>query len=121
RVRKAEEIAEQLGIPLLARLPQPSRGLRNKNRLAALEEPDGAAAEAFRMLRTNLDFVNIDRSAKTIMVTSAVESEGKSTTIANLAVTLARSGRRVVLVDLDLRRPYLDRFFGLGGRPGVAP
>jgi|RhiMethySRZTD1v2_1073278.scaffolds.fasta_scaffold06145_8 succinoglycan biosynthesis transport protein ExoP len=119
RVRKAEEIAEQLGLPLLARLPQPRRGLRNKNRLATVDDPNGAAAEAFRMLRTNLDFTNIDRAAKTIMITSAVESEGKSTTIANLAVTLARGGRRVAIVDLDLRRPYLDRFFGLQGAPGL--
>jgi tyrosine-protein kinase len=52
------------------------------------------------------------------MVTSAVQQEGKSTTIANLAVALARAGRRVVLVDLDLRRPFLDRFFQLDG-PGV--
>jgi succinoglycan biosynthesis transport protein ExoP len=119
RVRKAEEVAEQLGLPLLARLPQPPRSMRNKNRLATLDDPSGAAAEAFRMLRTNIDFTNIDRAAKTIMVTSAVESEGKSTTIANLAVTLARGGRRVALVDLDLRRPYLDRFFGLQGAPGL--
>ncbi len=119
RVRSAEDIASQLGLTLLARLPQPGRGLRNKNRLATIEEPDGVAAEAFRMLRTNLEFVNIDRSAKVIMVTSAVESEGKSTTAANLAVTLARSGRRVALVDLDLRRPFLAKFFGLEGGPGL--
>jgi tyrosine-protein kinase len=119
RVRSAEDIASQLGLALLARLSQPGRRLRNKNRLATIEEPDGVAAEAFRMLRTNLEFVNIDRSAKVIMVTSAVESEGKSTTVANLAVTLARSGRRVALVDLDLRRPFLARFFGLEGAPGL--
>jgi Mrp family chromosome partitioning ATPase len=53
------------------------------------------------------------------MVTSAVEQEGKSTTIANLAVALARSGRRVVLVDLDLRRPFLNRLFHTSGRPGI--
>ena len=70
------------------------------------------------MLRTNLDFVTLDTRAKTIMVTSAVEQEGKSTTIANLAVALARAGQRVALVDLDLRRPFLARFFDLKG-PGV--
>jgi len=53
------------------------------------------------------------------MVTSATEQEGKSTTIANLAVAMARAGRHVVLVDLDLRRPFIDRFFDLGGRPGL--
>ena len=70
------------------------------------------------MLRTNLDFASLDRDARTIMVTSAVEQEGKSTTIANLAIAMARAGQRVVLVDLDLRRPYLGKFFGLDG-PGV--
>jgi Mrp family chromosome partitioning ATPase len=54
------------------------------------------------------------------MVTSAVEQEGKSTTIANLAVALASSSRRVVVVDLDLRRPYLSRLFHVGGRPGIS-
>jgi polysaccharide biosynthesis transport protein len=71
------------------------------------------------MLRANLDFVNLERKARGIMVTSASEREGKSTTAANLGVALARSGKRVVLVDLDLRRPSLDVLFGLEGKPGV--
>src|SRR5205823_13000614 len=74
---------------------------------------------AVRMLRTNLEFASLARQPRTIMVTSAVEGEGKSTTAANLAVALARAGRRVRLVDLDLRRPALDRLFSLEGRPGV--
>jgi non-specific protein-tyrosine kinase len=84
-----------------------------------LAEPNGVEAEAFRMLRTNLEFANLERDAHAIMVTSALEAEGKSTTVANLALALARTGKRVVLVDLDLRRPYLDRFFDLGERPGL--
>jgi Mrp family chromosome partitioning ATPase len=71
------------------------------------------------MLRTNLEFVRIDREVRTIMVTSAVEGEGKSTTAANLAIALARVGQRVALVDLDLRRPFLHRFFDLNGQPGL--
>jgi tyrosine-protein kinase len=119
RVRSVEEISEQLGgLPLLARLPAPPKRMRAENRLAMLDSPGGNSAEAFRMLRTNLDFVTFDRDVQTIMVTSAVEQEGKSTTVANLAVALARAGRRVVLVDLDLRRPILARFFDLDG-PGV--
>jgi polysaccharide biosynthesis transport protein len=119
RLRSADEIGERLGLPLLARLPEPPRRLRGKNRLAMLAEPHGIQAEAFRMLRTNIDFVNLDRAARTIMITSAVQAEGKSTTAANLGVALARTGRRVILVDLDLRRPFLDRFFRLGGQPGI--
>jgi polysaccharide biosynthesis transport protein len=119
RVRSAEEMGEELGLPLLARLPAPPRGMRNQEQLSTLVDPHGVQGEAFRMLRTNLDFMNIDRSAKTIMVTSAVESEGKSTTVANLAVTFARAGRVVTLVDLDLRRPFLARFFRLGHDAGL--
>jgi succinoglycan biosynthesis transport protein ExoP len=84
-----------------------------------LAEPRSVGAEAFRMLRTNLEFVRLGHDAKTIMVTSSVEQEGKSTTVSNLAVALARAGQRVVLVDLDLRRPFLDHFFDLQQRPGL--
>jgi len=119
RVRNAEEIGERLGgLSLLARVPVPSKKLRAKNRLVMLDSPTGVQAEAFRMLRTNLDFATLGRNARTIMVTSAVEQEGKSTTIANLAVALARTGQRVVLVDLDLRRPFLHKFFDLDS-PGI--
>ena len=103
RVRSAEEIGDRLGLPLLARLA----------------EPHSVGAEAFRTLRTNLDFVALNGAPRTVMVTSAIQSEGKSTTVANLAVAAARAGRRVVLVDLDLRRPYIDRFFPFEQRPGL--
>jgi polysaccharide biosynthesis transport protein len=118
RIRSADEVASRLGLPLLARIPPPARKLRARNRLAMLDEPSSGGAEAFRMLRTNLDFVNLHGDARSLMVTSAIEGEGKSTTAANLAVALARAGRRVALVDLDLRQPALDRFFGLEGRFG---
>src|SRR5258707_1354369 len=111
-------MGERLALPLLARLPTPSKRLRTENRLTMLAEPSGVQAEAFRMLRTNLEFASLGKTAKVVMITSAGEQEGKSTTIANLAVALARSGRHVVLVDLDLRRPYLNRFFQLTG-PGI--
>ena len=72
------------------------------------------------MLRSNLEFVNLDRGARSILVTSALEQEGKSTTVSNLAIALARAGKRVALVDLDLRRPAIGEFFGIGSlHPGV--
>jgi len=119
RVRSAHEVAERLGLPLLGRVPEPPKRLRAENQLVMLEEPSSVAAEAFRVLRTNLEFATLDHDVRTVMITSAVEQEGKSTTIANLAVALARGGQRVILVDLDLRRPYLSKFFDLEGRPGV--
>jgi len=119
RVRSAEEIAEWLGMPLLARLPEPSRRLQQEEQLAMIAEPRSAGSESFRMLRTNLEFVRLGHEARTIMVTSAVEREGKSTTVANLAVALARAGQRVALVDLDLHRPFLGHFFDLGSASGL--
>jgi capsular exopolysaccharide synthesis family protein len=119
RVRSAAEIGERLGRPpLLAQIPAPPKRFADQKRLAMVDEPYGPHAEVFRILRTNLEFVSLGHDVKTVMITSAVEQEGKSTTIANLAVALARSGKRVTLVDLDLRRPMLDRLFGVES-PGL--
>jgi Mrp family chromosome partitioning ATPase/capsular polysaccharide biosynthesis protein len=116
RIQSAEEIGERLGhIPLLARVAAPPKRFAGTGRLVMVDEPHSPYAETFRILRTNLDFACLGRDIRSLMITSAVEQEGKSTTIANLAVALARAGKRVVLVDLDLRRPYLHRFFGLEG------
>ena len=102
RLRRSEEIEEALGLPLLGRLSAPPRALRKKDRIVTLEQPDGPDAEAFRVLRTNLAFADIDRRARSIVVSSAIQGEGKSTTVANLAVTLAT--RRPAR---DPRRPRL--------------
>jgi polysaccharide biosynthesis transport protein len=119
RVRTADDVAGRLGLSLLTRIPIPPRTLRKAGALGMLNDEGGAETEAYRKLRINLDFANLSVKARTIMITSATEQEGKSTTVANLAVALARAGRRVVLVDLDLRKPYLDHFFNLTGRAGV--
>lgn len=71
------------------------------------------------MLRTNADFAMLGADVETMMVTSALESEGKSTTIANLAVAFALAGRNVILVDLDLRKPFIHKFFRLDSAPGL--
>ena len=85
-----------------------------------MAQPRGPQAEEYRVLRTNLDFASLATDEiKTVLITSSVEQEGKSTVAANLAIALARSGKRTCLVDLDLRRPYLDRFFHLLHRRGI--
>jgi succinoglycan biosynthesis transport protein ExoP len=118
RVRSEREIEETLGIPLLGRVPRPTRRLRKSNRLVMLDEPTSVHAQTFRRLRTSLEFVNFEQRARMIMVTSALPRDGKSTTVANLAVALARAGRSIAIADLDLRRPFLHSFFGTGSDHG---
>jgi Mrp family chromosome partitioning ATPase/capsular polysaccharide biosynthesis protein len=119
RIRSAEQVAAELGLPLFGRLPRPDKDMRKHDQLTLLADPHGIHSEAYKKLRVSLDFANLDPQAQMLLVTSAVAQEGKSTTAANLAVAMAASGKNVILVDLDLRAPYLDRFFGLTGRPGV--
>jgi Mrp family chromosome partitioning ATPase len=85
-----------------------------------IADPAGMQAESIRKLKTSIEFLNLDRHARTFMLTSAVPREGKSTTAANLGVAFARAGRRVVLVDLDLRRPTLHSLLVTGLEPGIA-
>jgi capsular exopolysaccharide synthesis family protein len=106
RVSTAQETERLLRLPMLAKLPTPG------------PEPD-RYAEAIRMLRVRLEHARSDPEVRVVMVTSAAEGEGKSTTVANLAIALAQAGRRVVLCDLDARHPVVDRLFGLQGRLGL--
>jgi Mrp family chromosome partitioning ATPase/capsular polysaccharide biosynthesis protein len=137
RPRSAGEIGSRLDLRLLGRLPEPPRALKRANGLVMLADPESPSAEAFRMLRMSLEFATSrrivrrgssefpvaarsgDRHIGRLMVTSAVEGEGKSTTVANLAVAFAEAGRRVFLVDLDFGRGSIHRFFGLPSQPGV--
>jgi Mrp family chromosome partitioning ATPase/capsular polysaccharide biosynthesis protein len=136
RSRSADDIGGRLDLRLLGRLPTPPRALRRANRIVMLAAPESPYAESFRMLRTSLEFAMGSRGARPggdspsstssrarrgrrVLIASAVEGEGKSTTAANLAVAFASAGRRVVLVDLDFRRPSLHRFFNISAQPGL--
>ena len=114
-----EEIAEYYGAPLVGRLPRPPASVRRADTLVMLEAPSSAEAEAYRLLQTNLDFVRVTHPASAIMVTSALDSEGKSPVAANLALLYARSGKRVALVDLDLRRPVIAKLLALPKLTGL--
>lgn len=89
-------------------------------RLVMLDDPRSFQAEAFRVLRTNLHYANPDAPLRRILITSAGPSEGKSTTVANLGVSLAQSERVVLLVDTDLRRPMLHTMFRQPNSPGLS-
>lgn len=81
--------------------------------------PKSPVAEAYRYLRTNIEFSSIDEPIRTVMVTSAQPGEGKSTTIANLAIAYAQSGKNVLIIDADLRKPTIHRLFNKSNRSGL--
>jgi len=87
--------------------------------LITIVDPRSPISEAYRSLRTNLEFSSLDKPVKTMLVTSAGPEEGKSTTLANLAVTLAQADKRVILVDCDLRRPSQHQIFGAKNSLGL--
>lgn len=90
-----------------------------KRPLTVHEDPQSPRAEAFRQLRTNLQFVDVDKPRKVIVVTSSMPSEGKTTTLTNLAIALASAGQRVAVVEADLRRPKLADLLGLDRAVGL--
>lgn len=88
-------------------------------RLVVLDDTRSFPAEAYRVLRTNLHYANPDKPLKRLLVTSTAPGEGKSTTLANLAVTLAQADRSVLVVDSDLRRPVVHKIFRQRMEPGL--
>lgn len=104
RIKTVDAAAEAFGLPLLAVIPEMGEPAPTDDDRAALS---GSAREAFRGLLTNLRLVSLDRPATTIMVTSAVAGEGKSTTVRNMAIAYREWGLRVAIVEMDLRRPSL--------------
>jgi succinoglycan biosynthesis transport protein ExoP len=102
------------GLPVVGLIPAVAVW-KNQNApyLVTVERPSSPAAEAYRTLRTSVQFLGLDRPVQSLVVTSPTKEEGKTTTLANLAVTFAQAGQRVILLDCDLRRPRIHQFFGL--------
>ena len=120
RIRSSSEIGEYLKIPQIGTISPPPKKLLKTDQLVMLAQPKAPQAEEYRVLRANIEFASLAADdIETVLVTSAVEQEGKSTLAANLAIAVARGGKRTCLVDLDLRRPYLDRFFRLSSVRGI--
>ena len=112
-VRTREEIEERLGVPVIGQIPLERRRSR---RATVVANQFSDAAEAYRAVRANLQYLAIQQPLRTILITSASPQQGKTTVTANLAVTIARSGASTVAVEADLRRPRLGDAFGDQGR-----
>jgi capsular exopolysaccharide synthesis family protein len=93
--------------------------VQRKAQLVAFFDPQSTMAESYRTLRTNIEFVTVEKGVRCLMVTSSMMREGKSTTIANLSMTMAQLGKRTLLVDCDLRKPTMAKLFGLDKEPGM--
>lgn len=88
--------------------------------LVANEYPTSSIAEQFRTVMTNISFTNVNKDIRSLMIASSEPSEGKSTVSANLAITYAKQGKNVVLIDADLRKPTVHKSFGVSNRTGLS-
>lgn len=123
-LRSPEEVAQILQLPVLGyigdmKTPQLADNKR-RNLPYVLAAPRSPVTEAFRSLRANLEFVDLDRPIQTLVVTSSTLSEGKTTIATNLAIVMSQLGRRVILVDADLRRPRVHRALGISNVMGLS-
>jgi succinoglycan biosynthesis transport protein ExoP len=126
--RTPEEVRQTLGVPIMAHippLPTIDKRVRDKSKklhksLAAVHSSKSLAAEAFRGVRTGLYFSTDNESHKAIQITSPEPSDGKTTLVCNVAIAIAQSGKRVLLIDADMRRPRVDKLFGVVNSQGLS-
>ncbi len=120
RVGGRDELADYIGAPVMGVIPAVEGwSSRERAELVSRDHPGGPASEAYRTLATNVRFLRSQRAVGIVVVTSALPGEGKSATTANLAVVLAETGIKTLLIDADLRRPRAERFLGVPQGPGL--
>jgi non-specific protein-tyrosine kinase len=120
-VKSAEDVHDLVGLSTLGTVARMSidRGRPDFYRLATLITPRSGVAEAYRILRSNIEFASVDAPIRTLVVTSARPLEGKTVSAANLAVAFAQAERKTILVDADLRQPSVHNMFGIGNEDGL--
>jgi len=118
-IKTKEDLETASGLTVLGLIPAlPDWKNREAAHLIANVQPRSPAAEAYRSVRTSVEFLGLDEPIGSLQLTSAVAGEGKTTTLGNLAVTFARAGQRVIILCCDLRRPRIHEFFGLTNTVG---
>ncbi len=118
-VKTPEDIEKKMGLTVLGYISEVPAGGRKQGDLSVAEQPRSPISEAFRSLRSNLEFSGVSHPLNVILVTSAGPGEGKSTVAFNLADIIAQTGKRVTVMDADLRRPTLHSFYNLTNRVGL--
>ena len=119
-LKTPEDIERSLGLSVIGFVTNIEYSVKDKKEVYVLEQPRSPVSEAFRLLRTNLEFSGIDKPLRTILVTSAGPCEGKTTVSVNLAASIAQGGKSVILLDTDLRRPQIHTFFNLPNHAGFS-
>jgi succinoglycan biosynthesis transport protein ExoP len=117
-LKSPDDLRQSLGLPALAAIGH-IQGKSYHDKLLTRKDPFAPESEAYRRLRSNIQFMSVDRPLKAIVVTSATSGEGKSMTTANLGIVMAQAGLKTILVDADLRRPSLDRIFRVSNIRGM--
>ncbi len=118
-IKRPEDIEHVLEIPMIGHIAKIGDEEKKEAQIYVASHPRSHIAEAFRALRTNLEFASVDNPLRTILVTSAEAGDGKSTVSTNLAAIFAQGGKRVMLIDCDLRRPSIHRLIGAHNRFGM--
>ncbi|CAG0948324.1 partial tyrosine-protein kinase Etk/Wzc, partial [Anaerolineae bacterium] len=119
-IKDADDAQRVMGVSMLGAIMRIAGVHQPADNLVTFKHPRSPISEAYRVLRTNLRFSGIENPTGALVVTSAGPGEGKTTTAANLAVTMAQGGRRVVLLDTDLRRPMIHKVFGFSNEVGLS-
>lgn len=118
-IHDSEQVRDLLGLATLGAILRVRPRDNPEAALVTLDKKHSPIAEGYRVLRTNIQFSGVDEPVRALLITSASPQEGKSTTTANLAVTLAQADQRVILVDTDLRRPTAHKLFNLSNNVGI--
>lgn len=119
RIRGQDDLERAIDAPVLATVPRYATRSKAGRDIVTISQPRGSASESYRTLRTNIQFLSVQKELQSLLVTSPAAGEGKTATAVNLAVAFAQAGRRVVLVSADLRRPTLEEYFGISNAAGL--